>query len=117
MFKVYFNIFEIGNLEVEVNGIPQKYLKHLVKVPYNAKVSLTCRSQNVEVLTFINTTLDLDQNFLNGFSPYLFISANVTIDHFNARNRGFYSCATNIHSKSLQRTLITTSECIIIQLH
>ncbi len=71
----------------------------------------------MELLTFINTTLDLDQNFLNGFSPYLFISANVTIDHFNARNRGFYSCATNIHSKSSQRTLVTTSECIIIQLH
>ncbi len=62
-----------------MNGIPQKYLNQLVKVSYNAKVSLTCRSQNVELLTFINTTLDLDHNFLNGLSPYLFISANITI--------------------------------------
>ncbi len=65
----------------------------------------------MELLTFINTTLDLDQNFLNGVSPYLFISANVTIDHFVAKNRGFYSCVTNTSStKSSLRTLLTSSE-------
>ncbi len=52
----------------------------------------------------------MDHNFLNGLSPYLFTSANVTIDHFNARDRGFYICATNTSRKLLQRTLITTSK-------
>ncbi len=67
------SFFETGNLEVEVNGIPQKYQRHLVKVPYNAKVTLNCKSQNFELLTFINTTLDLHYNFLNGVSPHLLI--------------------------------------------
>ena len=88
--------WKIGTLEVEVNGIPQKLLNQLVKVPYESNVTPYCKSQNVELLTFINTTLDLDENWMNGLSPYLLIASNITIDHFNARNRGSYSCATNI---------------------
>ncbi len=45
--------FETGNLEVEVNGIPQKYQRHLFKVPYNAKITLNCKSQNFELLLSI----------------------------------------------------------------
>ncbi len=102
--------FETGNLGVEVNGIPQQYQHHLVKVPYNAKVTLNCKLISQSLLTFINTTLDLDHNFLNGVSPHLFISANVTIDLFVAKNRGFYSCVTNTNTKSSLRTLVTSSE-------
>ncbi len=52
-----------------------------------------------------NTTLDMDNNFWNGLSPYLFVFSNVTIDHFNVANRGFYSCTTNVTTKSLRKTL------------
>ena len=100
----------LESLQVEVNGQLQKYFHHLVKVPYDAKVTLKCISPTAKLLTFINTTLDLDNNLLNGLSPYLFVYSNMTIDHFNVKNRGFYSCATNITTKSLERTLITTSE-------
>ncbi len=82
----------------------------MVKVPYDAKVTLKCVSPTAKLLTFIKTTLDLDQNLWNGLSPYLFVYSNLTIDHFAVKNRGFYSCTTNVTTKSLQRTLITTSE-------
>ncbi len=40
-----------------------------MKVPYDAKVTLKCVSPTAKLLTFINTTLDLDQNLWNGLSP------------------------------------------------
>ncbi len=43
---------KIGNLEIEVNGIPQRYLNQLVKVPYDVEVTLNCKSQNTELVTF-----------------------------------------------------------------
>ncbi len=100
----------LASLQVEVDNIPQKFLNHLLKVPYDAKVTLKCISPTARLLTFINTTLDMDNNFWNGLSPYLFVSSNVTIDHFNVANRGFYSCTTNVTTKSLQKTLVTTSK-------
>ncbi len=100
----------LASLQVQVNDKLQKYHHHLVKVPYDAKVTLKCVSPTATLLTFVNTTLDLDQNLWNGLSPYLFVYSNLTIDHFAVKNRGFYSCTTNVTTKSLQRTLITTSE-------
>ncbi len=100
----------LASLQVEVNGKVRKYLHHLVTVPYDAKVALKCISPTAKLLTFVNTTLDLDQNLWNRLSPYLFVYSNITINHFDVINRGFYSCTTNVTTKSAQKTLITTSE-------
>ena len=93
-----------------VNGIKQHHVGHLIKVPYNAEITLKCSASSAELVTFINTTLDIDNDFSNGLSPYLFLSTNVTIDHFKTNNRGFYSCVSNISTVTPQKVLITSGK-------
>ncbi len=45
----------LASLQVEVNDKLQKYHHHLVKVPYDAKVTLKCVSPTAKLLTFVNT--------------------------------------------------------------